>query len=113
MKVTKRQLKRIIREVGARGEGDTVATPWQEALRIVQYEHQDILDTESGDSDMAFEKLRTASMSNLAEQLADWMSDYSGVFKDYPGDEDALWDSMLDTCEMIIQEALTEYELSL
>ena len=109
MKITKKQLRRIIKEQAPGRGGGTV---WQEAIRIVAYEHQDILDTESQDSDWAFTKLRADHVGDMAESLCDWWT-LSSAFRDYPGDGDAMMDALLDAGEMMIHEAITEYELSL
>ena len=109
MKITRKQLRRIIKEQApTQGPG----TVWQEAMRIVAFEHQGILDTESQDSDWAITKMQADHVDSMAEHLCDWWTE-SSAFRDYPGDGDALMDALLDAGEMIIREAINEYDLSL
>tara|TARA_B100001250_G_scaffold354597_1_gene328556 strand:+ start:655 stop:1008 length:354 start_codon:yes stop_codon:yes gene_type:complete len=116
MKITKRQLKRIIREEkkNLQEQSDDVyqGTLWTYALQLCHEKHAEISETTSGAPDYIAE-LVGESMDQLEEILCDYWVDLHDTFKDYPGDQDAMWEALRDPAEIIMQEAYQEFLINL
>ncbi len=118
MKITKSQLKRIIREEKKallefeRRDDVFQGTLWTYALQLCHDEYSEIRETEAGENDY-IAKILGERLDKLEEVLCDYWVDLSGIFKDYPGDSDAMWEALRDPAEIIMQEAYQEFLINM
>lgn len=111
MKITKNQLRRIIKEERKKminemeSSSASSQTLYQVGLSIISSHFEELSDVESGDADYLYEKMMADHTDRMAEELCDWWVDSSGMFGDYTGDEDAMWEALRDAAELVIQEA--------
>tara|TARA_B100000131_G_C17727574_1_gene455439 strand:+ start:46 stop:390 length:345 start_codon:yes stop_codon:yes gene_type:complete len=113
MKLTKRQIKRIIREEKRliAEQSEAAQTPWAKAMDLVILHYDHLSSTRSGSSDDIGIILAHESFDVIAEELADWWAD-SKSFSDYPGDADAMFKALRDPSEIIVSEAIQEFLIS-
>ena len=118
MKISKRQLKRIIREERKKllefEVRDDVyqGTLWTYALQLCHQEYREISETTAGEPEY-IGRLVGEELRKLEEVLCDYWMDLNTMFKDYPGDHDAMWEALRDPAEIIMQEAYQEFLINM
>jgi len=118
VKITKRQLKRIIREekrvlLEFEARGDVYqGTLWTYALSLCHDKFAELRENEPGDADH-IGVLLGENLDQLVDVLCDfWVTDHD-MFKDYPGDIDAMWEALRDAGEILMQEAYQEFLINM
>lgn len=118
MKISKRQLKRIIREERKKllefeARDDVYqGTLWTYALSLCHQKYSEISEVTAGEPNY-IGQLVGESMDQLEEALCDYWMDLHDTFKDYSGDQDAMWEALRDPAEIIMQEAYQEFLINM
>ena len=116
MKITKRQLKRIIKEEKRALQeqnmnSDTAyqGTLYTYALSLCYNKYEELIDTVAGESDVIAQMVYDEHKDDMCEILCDHWVENTNTFSDYPGDEDAMWEALRDAGDIIITEAWIEF----
>ena len=116
MKVSKNQLKRIIREekMALQEQSNTAANVYQGtlytyALELCYSKYDELIDTVAGESDVIAQMVYDEHQDVLIDVLCDHWVENTNTFSDYPGDEDAMWEALRDAAGIIITEAWIEF----
>jgi len=115
MKISKRQLKRIIREEKrALQEQEVrddiyVGTLFSYALQLCHDKYSELIETEAGESTYIADLVCNEHSDHMVEVLCDHWIEGMTSFQDYPGNEDALWEALRGPAELVVEEACVEF----